>query len=328
VAGWGIRVCGSWNVLDSIKVAHSASEGVLFCCPSGDNPCSRPPIGNRLSRADISGSGQNGIGLDGGKDIVVEFVRSHDNRSNGWLDGQSDVAVVVRDSEFDHNGTTRLSHGVYTKARSALFQRIKLHHNAGFGFHCWASCFGTTDKPFVVEDSDSYENVGCGFLAGGNSDEAEPGRDGYPHHVIFRNNRAYKNHGAGLCYLGECKQDPVRAEVLFVRNEAWDNGYGQGTINGCNTDSVKFRENYFWSSDEDGALIRAWNSRVPEDTFDSDRLWRGYSGSRSLGTVVWNDIAYSLQDIQLQGVRQSASACPPPYDGRVRLESHGVWGRP
>lgn len=331
--GHGVTIEGDDIVLDGVTVARAKTHGILFACRSRDEPCSDPPRRNLVSAVDVGWSGNTGIKFDAGEDNRIVASRFHHSHNNGFLENGDNVGVEVVNSEFDHNGVSWVAHGLYMKGRSGRLRRNRVHHNAGYGIHCWASCYGTPLAPYVIEENEVYENGrvrGSEIVVGGSGNEAGPPNDGRPHHVVVRRNLVHDGSACGLHVMCNCAEPGQGEGVLFADNRAWNNRRGALCVQGCADLEVAFRRNTFWSDDPGAPLVWLHSARLDEGALDTNAYWRSASGAGSPGTIVWNGRKQSLEGARAGGALQNRTGCAMPYDVPAVIEPSGRWleGRP
>jgi hypothetical protein len=191
--GQGIEIRGNGHMFKNVKVTDSGANGVLFRCavnpPEGALcPPESRPSNVTLQSVDVSLSTSSGIKSDCGEANIIKNSRSHHNHSSGYLESPTSVHTVIESNEFDHNGVNDHDHGAYLKGQSSHFYHNLLHHNAGYGIHCWAACFGTKEEPYDIRFNTIYANESGGTVIAGTWKEAVPPGDGYPRFVFYWHN--------------------------------------------------------------------------------------------------------------------------------------------
>jgi hypothetical protein len=160
---------------------------------SRDDPCTDPPTGNLLDGIESSGNGNTGIKFDAGARNEIRGCHVHHNSNQGLYEGADNYEVVIADCEFAYNGSDGYDHGLYLKGRSGTILRNRVHHNSGYGIHCWAACYGTAEKQYTIMWNDIFANDTGGTVIAGAWREAQFPGDGYARFVRYQHNREHDN---------------------------------------------------------------------------------------------------------------------------------------
>jgi hypothetical protein len=186
---YGIAIQGHDNTFRGVTARDNTTHGFLFECMSKDEPCTDPPTGNLLIGVESFRNGNTGIKFDAGARNEIRGCHIHHNGNMGLLEGGDNVELKVHDCEIDNNR----HHGLYLKGGSGTILRNRVHHNSGYGIHCWAACYGTAEKRYRIIWNDIFENGSGGTVIGGTSKEASPPGDGFAHFIRYQHNRERDN---------------------------------------------------------------------------------------------------------------------------------------
>jgi Right handed beta helix region/Putative metal-binding motif len=317
---------GSDNRLENLDIG-GFKLGVIMQYPATDNA---------ITDCDVHDNDPHwGIGIEGTTNLLIERTRIHHNAGSGMLAGPYNdrdgkyieaIGTIIRDSEIDNNGRTRLAHGLYMKDVEGLIQNNKIHHNAGYGLHLWAAPQGRTGKPYLVEGNDIYGNgfnltfpktcddpndrfsrsQGGGIVLGGTPDESpiagSPER-GLPRLVEIRGNLVHLNIGDGFTYLGSGCTNPDALNT-FHDNTVDEN---QGTpilLVRAVGRGIRMWNNTLRTADPGQHLVRAYSSNLAENALDGERV-SGPGITLEAASIAWNDLLYSLGQVRHDGVRQN-----------------------
>ncbi len=330
--GKGIILEGDNNHIVNLIIKNHTTHGILFICNNpSQNPCNDKPSNNLIEYTEIYGVNNTGIKFESGDSNIIQYVHIHHNRM-GLFEGGDSYNEIIRDSEFNNNGRIPsigpVGHAIYVKGKSSMIQRNKVHHNLGFGIHCWASCYGTPEKPYIIEDNDVYENgqvSGNELVVGGKFEEAAPPNDGLPHNVVVRRNRLHHGKSYGLHYLGGCSV-AHGTNISVYDNLIWDNVLGQIALIGFNKTELKINNNIIYANFNNPFLIFADRALMQQNALDYNLYYRANSTQDTNKTVLWNRRLYPFRSLQDTGVLQNIETCDAPYNQLSKMEINGRWG--